>query len=486
MISPAPAGVDPNNAICGECSGRLTMPWIHDIQGHALRCVNNPEHETYASKNLGKTKMLAGPNGQKVEVDVLTQKPVNAGADIVLIESESSALAVVKRQHGLAMWPDQKNMSEAQMAALAHVAYHYQMDIIMGEIMPFQGKPFITIKGRRRHDKREGHRMGITFRMPRPDELEYWLSVQAMAQGDVIQIAIGTEPDGTVTEAHGRVLMSEQPTTEAGKSNLPIAIRKIEMAQKRAESRVREMVFGAIGKPQGLNPAMSVLGEGEGVGVIEGTYREIPNEEPKSQTMPDFGECPEHGVAWKVEADKYTGNPRATHFIAQGTPWCNLSAVYKIIFAQLWTAKFGNPNEKDVNAWLKEKFGGKTWSKLAHLECLQAVDLMRVDTATGEVQGDSPGDEEQAAIDANVDAERTFSGIAAEDIKVGQMIALNTEGQVIVAQSDVGAVGVAAEDIEAGAMFTRNQAGYYVPDDPVPMPDEGNKEPAAAGDEPNF
>ncbi len=394
MISPAPAGVDPNNSVCGECGGRLTMPWVHDIQGHALRCVNNPDHETYISKNRGATKMLAGPNGQKIEVDVLTQKPVNAGAEIVLIESESSALAVVKRQKSLAMFPDSKDITEAQMAALAHVAYHYQMDIIMGEIMPYQGKPFITIKGRRRHDKREGHRMGITFRMPRPDELEYWLSVQAMAQGDVIQIAIGTEPDGTATEAHGRVLMSEQPTTQAGKENLPIAIRKIEMAQKRAESRVREMVFGAIGKPQGLNPAISVLGEEEGVGVIQGTYREIPNEELEPQTMPDFGECPEHGVAWNVAADKYTGNPRATHFIAQGTPYCNVSAIYKIIFSQLWTAKVGELNEKDVNTWLKEKFGGKTWSKLAHQECVQAVDLMRVDEKTGEVSDPSQFPEE--------------------------------------------------------------------------------------------
>jgi len=401
MIYPAPPGIKANRYMCGECGAGLAMPWMetakdahgYNFQIYALKCVNNSTHETYVEKNNGRTKTLSGPDGLKIEVDVMTQRPTT-GADIVLIESEASALAVVKRQNSLATWPDSKDMNESQMAALAHVAYHYQMDIIMGEIMPFQGKPFITIKGRRRHDKREGHRMGITFRMPREDELQFWMTAGAMKAGDLIQIAVGTEPDGLVTEAMGRVLASEKPATAKGQEFLPIEVRKLEMAQKRAESRLREMVFGAIGKPQGLNLETPILSEGEGVGIIEGTYREIPQDQPESEPMPDFGDCPEHGVEWRVEADKYTGAPRAAHPVGQSGPWCNISKVYAPLFMSAWAAKFGEPNKKDVDAWLKERYDGKTWSKLAHLECIEAFDTMRVDDATGEVEAQPEPQEE--------------------------------------------------------------------------------------------
>jgi hypothetical protein len=348
----------------------------YNVPVYVLRCVGDPDHETYVSKNRGATKNLTAPGGQKTEVDVLTQQPTEAG--LVLVDSEESALVAVKKANSLGMWP--KEATPQQAILLAHAAYHYQMDIYMGEIMPYQGKPFITIKGRRRYDKQAGNRMGITFRMPRQDELDYWMESGAMTKGDVIQIAIGIELDGLVTEEMGRVLQSEQPTTQAGRDNLPISVRKIEMAQKRAESRLREVVFGAIGKPPGLTLEMEVLGEGDDSNVIEGSGRVIPdNEEPV--TFPDFGECPEHGVAWKVEADKYTGAARATHFVAKGDDgksiWCQLGPIYKEIFAQLWMAKYGEPDKNEVNDWLKDKFG-KTWSKLGHLECVQAVDAIRV------------------------------------------------------------------------------------------------------------
>jgi hypothetical protein len=401
------------------------MPWIkfaswsEEGQGrHVLKCVMDGAHETYVEKNNGRTKTLTGPRGQKVEVDVLTQRSTT-GEEIALVKDEATALAVVRRQNHLAMWPDQKNMTDSQMAALAHVAFHYQMDLIMGEIMPFQGKPFITIKGRRRHDKREGHRMGITFRMPREDEIKFWVDSGAMHKGDVIQIAVGTEPDGLVTEAMGRVLESEQPKSQGGRDNLPIAIRKIEMAQKRAESRVREMVFGAIGKPQGLNPDVAVLGEGDDSKVVEGTFRDVTNE-PEAQTMPDFGECPEHGVVWKVEADKFTGNPRATHFVGKDendkSIWCSVGTVYKTMFSSAWASKFGEPVKKDVDAWLKERFDGKTWSKLAHLECVQAYDQLRVDPTTGAVE--SPNEDnnsESSSPDATVEEEDSAEDVPMPD-----------------------------------------------------------------------
>ncbi len=406
MIYPAPAGVDPQDYQCGECGSRFTMPWTtydpdgtgrQTYQQYALRCVANPDHETYVEKNNGRTKMLVGPNGQKIEVDVLTQK-ATTGGEIVLIKDEATALAVVKRQNNLAMFPDSKDITEAQMVALAHVAFHYQMDIIMGEIMPYQGKPFITIKGRRRHDKREGHRMGITFRMPREDEVKFWTDAGVHHKGDLVQIAIGTEPDGLVTEAIGRVLASElDGMTPKAKTTLPIGIRQVEMAQKRAESRLREMVFGAIGKPQGLNPDIQILGEGDDSNVVEGTARVIPDNEPEAKTMPDFGDCPEHGVAWVVDADKFTGSPRATHHIT-GKEWCYLDKLYKTMFESAWASKFGEPDNKDINTWMKERFGGQTMSKLSHMEWVQAYDLLRVDESTGDITppSDDEPDQEEA------------------------------------------------------------------------------------------
>ena len=380
MIYPVPAGVDPNYYICGECDGRLTMPWTHELKDHILQCVNDHDHETYKSKRLGEYKMLYDPaTKSRVEVDVLTQQPDTA---IVIVKDESTALAVATRMNGLGKFPGAKQ-TEGELLLLAHVAFHYQMDLVMGEIMPYQGKPFITIKGRRRYDKREGNKGGITFRMPRPDELAYWKSVHAMADGDVVQIAILTEPDGTITEGFGRVLMSEQPTTSAGQVNLPIAIRKIEMAQKRAESRVREMVFGSIGKPSALDPLVQVGIEGQEGEVIEGTYTEIPQED--AFALPDLGECPEHGVQWIVKEDKYKrGAARGIHYITEGVP-CVASKIYSAIFMSAWSAKFGEPNKKETDTWLKDKFEGATWSKMDDVQHIKAVQLLTVDQETGEI-----------------------------------------------------------------------------------------------------
>jgi len=381
MIHPIPAGVEPNTHTCG-CGGRFTMPGMFS-DAAALRCVVDPDHETYMEKNNGRTKFLHDPVRGKVEVDVLTQQEI--GGEITPIKDEATALVQVKKAVSLGLWKDKS--TPAQELLLAHVAYHYQMDVIMGEIMPYQGKPFITIKGRRRYDRREGHRGGITFRNATEDEWRGWLEMKSVGDKDVIQVAILTEPDGVVSEGIGRVMWSEDVNvTGAARTFLPIIIRKVEMAQKRAESRVREMVFGAIGKPAELRPEAFALQEHDESLIVHGTARVLP--ESEELELPDLGECPEHGVQFEAQWDKYkkpaNTRPRGFHFITEGVP-CVLGTVYQPIFMGHWAAKFGEPVKKDVDTWLKENFKG-TWSMMDSVQQLQAVNQMRVDTETGEVE----------------------------------------------------------------------------------------------------
>lgn len=396
MIYPVPAGVDPNSHTCG-CGGRLTMPWNHERQAHVLQCVNDHGHETYTSKNNGKTKMLAGPNGQKVEVDVLTQQPTK---ELAPISDYTTALARTERAKALDLFPT-KNMDPDQLALIAEVAWAYGLDPMFGEIIPYQGKPYITIKGRRRLDAANGNEVGISFRPPTEDEEKYWTKNGAMSPRDVISICVGKLPSGTVVEGLGRVLESERQ----GHVDLPVVKRPIEMAEVRAERRMRERAFGPVAKPVVLTNIDVGEMEIDEAMTVDGTVRDITNE-PAMPTpgggvdMPDLGACLVHETTWFAREDTYKHYVTGSHKIEGTNDWCKLSDVVGAILKEQWTKNTGGYHKPDVDEWLKGKFEGKTWSKMNAIEMLKAVDLLRVNLKTGEVpqpeNDDLPEDDPEA------------------------------------------------------------------------------------------
>ena len=341
-----------------------------DPRAHILVCINNPEHQTYQKKDTG-TKMLSHTDGSLREVDVLTQRETT---ELAPITDQATALATVQRANALELFPT-KNSSPDQLALLAQVALAYRLDPLMGELIPYQGKPYITIKGRRRLDDHAGNVVGIAHRPPTDEEERYFKKVGALHGQDVIQVCVGTLADGRVVEGFGRVLWSEDVavTSPGGRSSLPIIMRKIEMAQVRSERRMREMAFGPVAKPAGL--AVNVLEEGDESNVVEGTARVVDDEvSAKILDQGDLGLCPEHQEPWQVREDNYK-KIQASHPL-EGGQWCRFAKVYGEQFPKAYEARFGAYKKGEADAWLKDNFNGKTWSVMEPVQMLRAMTLV--------------------------------------------------------------------------------------------------------------
>ena len=346
------------------------MPYAHDLGTNALMCVANNDHQTYQKKDTG-TKWLRDSDGNMREVDIVTQREVT---ELAPITDQATALATVSRAMDLGLFPG-KDQSAGQLALLAQVALAYRLDPLMGEIMPYQGRPYITIAGRRRLDNVAGHAVSISFRPPTPEEEAYYVKVGAIDERDVIQICVGHDvKTGATVEGFGRVLAGEgkDAPTNAQKF-LPTVQRKIEMAQKRGERRMREEMFGPVAKPLGLE-GIEILHEGDEPNVVEGTAR-VVEEDNKALDQGDLGSCTEHGDEWFVTEDNW-GKVRASHKIQGTNDWCRFAIVEGANFQGAFAARFGEYKKPAADAWLKDNFNGKTWSKMEPREMLEARTLL--------------------------------------------------------------------------------------------------------------
>ena len=384
MIFPVPEGVDPNSHRCGECQGRFTMPWNRELGGHLLICVTDPDHQTYQKKYTG-TRMMYNSKTQKhdLEVDILTQREVT---ELAPITDESTALAAVTKANALGLFPS-KDSTPDQLALLSHVALLYRLDPNMGEIIPYQGKPYITIAGRRRLDAAAGNNVSIRFRPLSTEERQDYVDAGALHTRDVAGFCVGTNPKtGVTVEGFGRVLHSEGMGRDGKASeHLPQGVRRIEMQQKRAERRMREMMFGPTPVPEGLR-AVEMLQEGDEINVVESTGKVV--EESTTSPLPDLGTCPEHGVEWRVE-ERYK-RIVGSHPI-QGGGWCKFDTIYWERFRGAWKAKYGDESSKaEVDAWLKANFNGKTWSKMDAPEMIEALTLLTTLPAATETPAEPP------------------------------------------------------------------------------------------------
>jgi len=384
MIHPVPAGVNPNTHRCG-CGGMLRMPWVHELQDHALVCTVDADHDTYQKKPYNTRHLYDGATGELKEYDITTQRPTS---ELAPITDQATALATVNRASDLGLFPDKATPEQAQL--LAQVAFAYGVDPLMGEIIPYQGRPYITIAGRRRLDNVAGHRVSVAFRPPTGDEEAYYIKVGAMQETDVVQICVGTDTEsGMTVEGFGRVLGSEgSGASRNAQAFLPVVQRKIEMAQKRGERRMREIMFGPVAKPD-LVRNITILEEGDETNVVEGASHIVDDADPFNQGH--LGDCPEHQVPWSM--DDHYGTIRAFHK-ANDVPWCTFGKVYAPIFASSYAASHdGEFVKKDADAWLKETFNGLTWSKMAPRQQLDAIGHWdartgtppNVDEETGEI-----------------------------------------------------------------------------------------------------
>jgi len=190
----------------------------------------------------------------------MTQQP----AEIERRETATEAEMARKVQNAIAIGTFPQNTTPEQIVALARVAAAYGLDPLMQELIPYQGKPFITIAGRRRLDNAAGYRPSITFRFLTADEKTGYTETGALVEGDLVQICILTEADGRTVEGLGRSLAIEAK----GHESTPQVARRIEMAQKRAERRAREMAYGPVPRPAALG-LIQVMEEGDEAHTVE-------------------------------------------------------------------------------------------------------------------------------------------------------------------------------------------------------------------------
>lgn len=361
------------------------MPLIDGRE--TLVCRADEAHDTYQPKHK-ETRHLRRIDGSLTEVNILTGKETTGEA--LAIVDQPTALARTNKALELGLFPNPNDAR--QIEALAIVALAYGLDPMMGELIPYQGKPYITVQGRRRKDAEAKHHGKISFRLLTEAELEFYREAGAYNKGDVACFCVIEDVDsGASVEGFGRVLGSEGGNS----AHLPQATRKIEMMQKRGEMRARAMLWGPIARPQGIE-GIQVAIEGDEADVIEGTAR-VVEDPPQTapQSLPNYGECSFHpGQMFKTIEAKHgllVSHPKGKDEEGK-TLWCHYHKVLQAQFLQAWEATHeGQRNQNEINDWLKKECGD-TWSKLSIKQMQGAPDRIGekvvrsdVDTNTGEM-----------------------------------------------------------------------------------------------------
>lgn len=263
---------------CGECGGSLLLPWVNNH--YEVRCLKDRTHRGLTPKARG-TRKLYDPARGWVEYDIMTQK--EAGTTDLLPQTEQSMLARVHKAANIGLFP--QNSTADQRLVIAQVALAYGLDPLMGELIPYQGRPYITIDGRRRLDAAAGHHPSIRFRPLTVAEQTFFVEAGALDSGDLAMVCVLRTEYSSEIEAFGRVLAAERDPAQKGGSHIPTVQRSIEMVEKRAEYRARRMAYGPVPRPVHLADTVQVVEEGsevvEGKVVSTDGVQAPPKEPPK-------------------------------------------------------------------------------------------------------------------------------------------------------------------------------------------------------------
>lgn len=256
---------------------------------HVLRCSCGVE----AWPNLESSK-----NWMREKLADMIQRQTGGGA--LAVYDQETALTRVQECKSGGLFP--RDVTQEQLAMLAKATVAYGLDPMFQELTIYQGKPYITIDGRRRLDANAGHHPSIRFRPLNAEEVEYYRSVDALHPRDVALICVGTDEWGATSEAIGILLASERE----GNANTPQVKRPIEMTQKRGEMRWRKMAYGPHPLPIGMEGIM-----GDDDSVVEGTARVL-------DATPISG--PKAALAEQAEAQQTQNKPKAPRQQTKRTP----------------------------------------------------------------------------------------------------------------------------------------------------------------------
>jgi hypothetical protein len=200
----------------------------------------------------------------------------------------------------VAMSPDQmlarmKNVrfpqdtTRDQRIMLATVAIDYGLDPAMNELTLYEGKPYVTIDGRRRKAQETQQLDGISTRPATKDEREAWnippsdyfFFAEVRKKGSAYPF-IG---QGRVREAETKRSDKEKQAEARGGKIRPIVLDPQGMAAKRAEARALRMAFSIP-----LPSAEAIGEEATYPDAIDTEARDLPEDEPERQVDEETGE----------------------------------------------------------------------------------------------------------------------------------------------------------------------------------------------------
>ncbi|KKM13664.1 hypothetical protein LCGC14_1714020 [marine sediment metagenome] len=153
---------------------------------------------------------------------------------------DSKALELMDKQGMLARIEQAKfpqNLTPQDKAMLAEVATSYGLDPLMGELMIYQGRPYVSIDARYRKAQESGQLAGVETRPATRDEREAW----EIPDGDIfMRSEVYRKGIARPFVGWGRVKAKEFAKKDG---YLPVEVNPQRMGEKRAEAQALRKGF---------------------------------------------------------------------------------------------------------------------------------------------------------------------------------------------------------------------------------------------------
>jgi hypothetical protein len=217
------------NYLCAECGAFLKLSHVGSDPAPAIICERFEAHDGIkpVSKNYADINLIR----------LLKGEPMTLNSTALQKMDQPTMLARVKK----ATWP--KDLTEADHTIIATVCREYGLDPVFGELMIYQGRPYVTIDARRRKAQETDLLDGIKSRPATKEERDAW----GIPEGDFFfHCDVFKKECSQSFDGWGRVRADE---TKPGSKNDPNAMYKpiqndpMGMAEKRAEARALKRAF---------------------------------------------------------------------------------------------------------------------------------------------------------------------------------------------------------------------------------------------------
>jgi len=207
---------------CAQCGSSLNIAWSAQKDCYMLRCGQSLEHNGVVP--YGKDKEL-------LEIaNKLRGRPLPMETGALQKLNTEQMLARVNQ----ARFP--KDLTTQDRQLMAKISIEYGLDPLFGELMIYQGRPYVTIDARRRKAQETGQLDGISARPATKAER----TARQVAEVDYLFVAeVWIKGASHSFEGWGTVRAAETK----GSEHLPIVKDPAAMAEKRAEAQALRRAF---------------------------------------------------------------------------------------------------------------------------------------------------------------------------------------------------------------------------------------------------